>query len=142
ALGAAMRLWRFDDLPGGLLLDEAFNGVDALDVLGGARPLFFTRNFGREPLFIYLQAVAVWALGPSPFALRLVAFAFGLLAVPATYAVTRRLVGPWAGLAAAAWIATAPYPVIFSRVGLRAICIPALTALGLYCLERALTARA
>ena len=31
---------------------------------------------------------------------------------------------------------------IFSRVGLRAICIPALTALGLYCLERALTAPA
>src|SRR5437660_1020257 len=55
-LAAALRLWRLDDVPGGLLFDEAFNGRDVLNVLAGAHPVFFRDNFGREPLFIYAQA--------------------------------------------------------------------------------------
>jgi 4-amino-4-deoxy-L-arabinose transferase-like glycosyltransferase len=141
ALAAAMRLWRFDDLPGGLLLDEAFNGVDILDVLAGAHPVFFTRNFGREPFFIYQQVLTVWALGTSPFALRIVGFAWGLLAVPTTYVAVRRLAGTVPALAAAFWIATAPWPVIFSRIGLRTIAIPALVAIAVYALDRAVSAK-
>src|SRR5438477_3019120 len=92
-LAAALRLWRLDDVPGGLLFDEAFNARDVLDVLAGAHPLFFRDNFGREPLFIYAQALAVWGLGVRLYALRIAAAAFGLLAVPATYTVVRRLAG-------------------------------------------------
>jgi 4-amino-4-deoxy-L-arabinose transferase-like glycosyltransferase len=137
-LGAALRLWRLDEIPGGLQFDEGFNANDILGILDGARPIFFPANFGREPLFIYTQALAVWALGTKLYAVRIAAAAFGLLAVPATYAAVRRLVGGTPALVAAACVATLPWGLISSRVGLRGIAIPALVALGVYFFARAL----
>ena len=42
--------------PAAYLWDESWNGLDTIAVLNGERPIFFTENFGREPIFIYLQA--------------------------------------------------------------------------------------
>jgi 4-amino-4-deoxy-L-arabinose transferase-like glycosyltransferase len=137
-LAAALRFWGIDDVPGGLLFDEAHNAADVLRVLAGERPLFFRENYGREPLFLYLQALSVGELGTSPYALRIVSAFFGVLAVPATYVSVRRLAGREAALFAAAWVATAPWPLISSRVGLRTIATPSLVALAVYGLARAL----
>src|SRR5262249_29189086 len=137
-LAAILRLWRLDDIPGGLQFDEGFNANDILNVLGGARPIFFSANFGREPLFIYAQALAVWALGERLYALRIVATAVGLLAVPATYAAVRRLVGGTPALVAAGFMATVPWALISSRVGLRGVAMPAFAALATYFFARAL----
>ena len=52
------RVYRLPELPGPLFGDEAQNGVDALGVIDGIRPIFFAANNGREPLHIYLQAVS------------------------------------------------------------------------------------
>ncbi len=90
---AALRLAALDHLPPGLYRDEAYNGLDALSVLAGQRPLFFTANNGREPLFIYLAAAAVAAWGRSPGALRLVLALAGTLTVPAIYWLGRELYG-------------------------------------------------
>src|SRR5262245_2522125 len=46
-LAAALRLAGLADLPGGLHFDLAANLFDALDVLDGARPIYFPRNNGR-----------------------------------------------------------------------------------------------
>jgi 4-amino-4-deoxy-L-arabinose transferase-like glycosyltransferase len=132
AVGAALRLWDLPNVPGGLLYDEGYNYYDVLGVLGGARPVFFTGNYGREPLFIYLQAIAVSVWGSNAFSLRIVAAAFGVLAIPATFAVVQRLVNGPAALLAACWMATAPWALISSRIGLRAIATPALAAVMIY----------
>ena len=73
AVAAALRFWGLGTTPPGLYHDEAFNGLDALGVLGGERPVFFEANNGREPLFIYLVALSVAVLGRSPGAIRMVA---------------------------------------------------------------------
>src|SRR6266542_1669799 len=82
-LAAMLRFWALDRLPGGLHFDLGANLLDVVDVLGGERPAYFGRNNGREPLVIYLQALAGWALGPTPFAARLVTAFLGVLSVAA-----------------------------------------------------------
>jgi hypothetical protein len=43
-------------------------------VLSGAQlPLYFPGNYGREPLFLYLQSAFVTLLGYTPYALRVTA---------------------------------------------------------------------
>ena len=92
-LGAAMRFYRLGALPPGLYHDEAFNGLDALRVLGGERPVFFEANNGREPLFLYSQALSVSLWGRTPFALRLPAAVLGTLTIPAAFWLGKALFG-------------------------------------------------
>ena len=72
AVALALRLWRLGAVPPGLHVDEAHNGVDALAILRGARPLYLAGNNGREALLSYMQAVTVGLWGcllytsPSP----------------------------------------------------------------------------
>ena len=47
AVGAFLRLFRLADLPPGDGYDVAQYGLDALDILDGARPIFLPANFGR-----------------------------------------------------------------------------------------------
>src|SRR5262249_48496360 len=67
-LGAALRLLALDRVPGGLFFDVAANLFDVLDILAGARPIWFPRNNGREPLMLYLQAATALVWGPTPLA--------------------------------------------------------------------------
>ncbi len=131
ALGAGLRFYRLGLIPPGLYQDEAFNGLDALAVIGGARPIYFPANNGREPLFIYLAALSVAAFGRSAFALRLPAAVLGTLTIPAVYALGRALFGRRVGLLAAAVLAVTFWPLALSRIGLRAVGLPLLAALSL-----------
>lgn len=89
ALTAAAFLFRFyrlADLPPGLHYDEAFDGLDAYALLSTPLrqwPIFFTGNFGREPLFMYLLAASQLVFGPSAMSLRLVPALMGALLTPA-----------------------------------------------------------
>jgi len=159
ALG--LRLYRLADLPPGLFHDEAYNTLDAQALAEGlphprfydsweiyARtihatwppattrfPVFLEGNYGREPLFHYLGALAIALVGPSVWALRLVAATAGVLAVLATCLVARELFADeperarrLALLAAA--VATGIYSLLaFSRLGLRIITLVTLEGL-------------
>ncbi len=131
AAALALRLAGFGQIPAGLYHDEAYNGLDALQVLKGAHPLWFPANNGREPLFIYLVALSVGVLGRSAVAVRLPALFLGLLTVPATAFLATRLCGRRVGLLSAAVTAVAFWPVHLSRVGFRAVALPLFTALAL-----------
>src|SRR6185295_12249393 len=76
-LGAALRLVWLDRIPGGLYFDVAANLFDVLDVLDGARPIWFPRNNGREPLMLYLQAATALIWGPTPLAAEVAAAVLG-----------------------------------------------------------------
>ncbi len=112
--------------------DPAFNGMDALRVVRrGATPFFFPANGGREPLFLYLQALAIRALGVNSFALRLPGALAGALTVPLMFGFARTLladqekflsswVPAWASLA----LALSVWMVSQTREGLRASILP------------------
>jgi hypothetical protein len=52
---------------------------------------FLQNNFGRETLFIYIQALALKLYGISILSLKLPAAMIGILTVPLVYVVARRL---------------------------------------------------
>ncbi len=86
ALTAVMRFYRLTDIPFGLHLDEAYNGLDAYSLLGKPLwdwPLFFPRNFGREPLHIYLEALVQAVFGPTKLAVRFLPAAVSVAVTPA-----------------------------------------------------------
>ena len=131
-VAAALRLAAFGQVPPGLYHDEAYHGLDVLDILNGHFSLYFPANNGREPLFIYLIALAVGVLGRSPFALRLVAFPIGLLTVAATMAMGRALFSRRVGLLSAAVLAVTLWHIHLSRVGFRAVLLPLFAALAIW----------
>ncbi len=134
----ALRAARFGQVPPGLYHDEAYNGIDALAVLQGERPLWFPANNGREPLFIYLVALSVGLFGRTAAALRAPALLLGLLTVPAAAFMGTSLFGRRVGLLTAAVTAVTFWPVHLSRLGLRVVSLPLFVALALGFLWRGL----
>src|SRR5579884_1619031 len=132
----ALRLWRIDVLPAALSHDEAYDALNAVEIMNGARPLFFESNNGREPLFMYLVALAFRALGVGAVPLRLVSVAAGTAAVGATIAAGRALFGRPVGLLGGALMALAFWPLFDSRLGLRAALLPLFSAVAAYSLAR------
>jgi 4-amino-4-deoxy-L-arabinose transferase-like glycosyltransferase len=119
-----LRFYRLDSVPTGLLYDEAYNGLDVVRILDGARPIFLSGNFGREALFIYLQAISVALLGHTDLALRLVSAIIGSLTVIVSYPLVRRLFDHRVAILTTAMIAISTWHIIFSRIGLRSILLP------------------
>jgi hypothetical protein len=140
-LAAALRILFLSDVPPGLYRDEAFNGLDAIDVLKGKHAIYFPANQGREPFFIYAVAAAVGSLGRTPGAVRLAAAICGTLTVPATYAMVRSWFNRRIALLSAAIVATTLWHVQLSRVGFRAVTLPLVIALMLWAGEWAFRSR-
>jgi 4-amino-4-deoxy-L-arabinose transferase-like glycosyltransferase len=137
---AFLRLWQLDSVPPGLTHDEANNVHDAAAVLDGVRPMHFPVAQGKEPLYPYSVAALMAVLGRSPWTMRLTSALWGLLVVVLSYAWTRRAFGPVIASLTAAGLAVGFWPVSTSHMGLRAITLPALFAVAVYCLWRALDA--
>lgn len=146
ALAFGLRFAGLADMPPGLHYDEAFNGLDAaalLDIPLSQWPIFFTGNFGREPLFNYLLAGATALLGPGIPTLRLVAAFTGALLTPAliwlawelapSLGADRRRLAPWAGLAVLGLL----WSQIYARQALRVEFFALLETLAFAALWRA-----
>ncbi|MGC9467079.1 MAG: glycosyltransferase family 39 protein [Anaerolineae bacterium] len=140
-LGLGLRLPGIGQVPPGLYHDEAYHGLDALEVLEGHLPLYFEANNGREPLFVYLVAGAVAILGRSPIAVRLPSVYIGILTLAATYDLARTLWGRRVGFWALAVLAVTLWHVHLSRVGFRAVLLPLFTALYLSQAAKAIQTR-
>ena len=120
AVGAYLRFRNLGQIPPGLHFDEAANGMDGLNVWKGQLHVFFPANNGREPLFLYLVAVAVRIFGNTAVAVRLPAAMVGTLAIAATYALGRGLFRDWRALMAASLVAVTFWTVALSRISYRA----------------------
>ena len=142
-LALLIRVYQLQQIPPGLYFDEAANGVDAQGVLTGTHSIFFERNYGREPLLIYLQAISIAILGATPFALRLTSAILGALTVPAVYWMVREAfhtkgdASRWLALWTALFVALSYWHINFSRIGFRAILVPLLASLAFACFWRA-----
>lgn len=179
-----LRFWQLGSFPPGLYHDEAYNGLDALSLTQGAMfprfyegwelyaldahaerpftptrfPVFFEGNYGREPLHVYLMALSIRLFGPTPFAIRAVPAAAGVLAVFTTYLAAAAILeaGDWrlgfnlqspaanlqsptsnfTPLFAAATLAVLYPAVHFSRFGIRAMLFLPIETMAVYCFWR------
>ena len=148
-MAACFRLWQIGSIPPGLFGDEATDGLDALDVLAGRGAIFFSANFGREGLHMWLVAGMFRLMGVTPLALRLPSALAGIATALATYWLGRELVAAtddgrqttddadsssrlssFVPLIAALYIATSYWHVHFSRFGIRGVFTPLFGALG------------
>ncbi len=92
-VAAFLRFWQLDTTPPGYHFDEAFEGLEAWRVITEPdyRPIVFAGNFGVEPMFIYLTALAFRLFGVDPVVQRGVAALIGTLAVPAVWLLGHEL---------------------------------------------------
>lgn len=126
-LAACLRFYRLGDLPPGFQFDEAFNAIDAQQVLHGNRPLFLPANAGREVLYTYWQAFLAALFGLNVYTLRLASALLGLLAIPATYVLLRGTLGRTnrnVAIATSLILAISLWHFHFSRYGIRVISMP------------------
>ncbi len=128
------QLYRLGDLWPVPRFDPAYNAMEVLRIVRrGVTPIFFPDNGGREPLFIYLQALTLSGLGFNTFALRLPGALAGMLAVPALFGFSRSLLAGedqalvrWVPAWAALGLALSAWHVSQTRLGLRAALVPCL----------------
>lgn len=174
-LASFFRFWRLDDFPPGLYHDEAYNGLDALSLVNGEAfpqfyegwelyaadahaahppqethfPVFFEGNYGREPLHVYLMALSISLFGSTPFAVRAVPAAAGVLAVLTTFLAARALLDQveergrreFTALLAA-FVVAVLYPAVhFSRFGIRAMLFVPVETMAVACFWWALNRR-
>ncbi|MFZ1396314.1 MAG: glycosyltransferase family 39 protein, partial [Candidatus Promineifilaceae bacterium] len=131
--GAALRLFGLNNLsPPGITHDEVANWLIDRSILAGEHAIYFTRAYGHEAGFHYLQTGFVALLGDNVLALRLPAAFCGLLGVAVTFALARQLFGKNVALIAAGLLAVLFWPVFYGRLALRAISLPLVAGLSAY----------
>lgn len=121
---AFLRFYQLGELPPGLYRDEAWNGLDALNVLNGDLALFFPANNGREPTYIYLVALGIALFGRTALAIRIGAAVISTLTTLTTYQLGKSWFGWRTGLFAAWLWATTVWPIHLGRIGFRAVLLP------------------
>ena len=77
----SLRLYQLNSVPPGFTHDEADHGLTAVSILNGARDIYFTIGYGREPLFDYATAGAMALLGQHGWVLRGTAVFFSLIMI-------------------------------------------------------------
>ena len=149
ALGIFLSVYRLEQTPPGLHHDEAYYMLDALRVgYENYHPIFFEKNNGREPLFIYLLALVFRLVEPSILAARLTSAVLAALTLPAVFLLVKEALSDadarlaeGAGLFSALVLATLYWHVNYSRLALRAVSFPLLEALALLLFWRAIRTR-
>jgi 4-amino-4-deoxy-L-arabinose transferase-like glycosyltransferase len=134
---AGLRLWRLDSIPPGFTHDEAGHGHDAVAILHGARPMYQTVGYGREPLYDYLAAGLMAVFGPTGAVLRFSSVPLGLLTLLATFLWVREAFDRSTALTAMALQAASFWSLAVSRQALRSGLLPALFTLAVYFYWRA-----
>jgi hypothetical protein len=134
----ALRLLSLATIPPGLTHDEADHGLTAWNIVNGAREVYFTIGYGREPFYDYATAVLMYFLGPTYLAGRLTAVFFSLVLIAGMAAWVRRAWGWQTAVLTAAGLAVGFWPLMTARQSLRSVTLPALFVLAVYLFWRGL----
>ncbi len=139
ALVLFFRLYRLDSVPPEMTSDHAEKLTDVYDIMQGQFSIYFPRNTGREPLYIYLSAlVAAWFTGTSFLTLKIVAVMGGLLTLPYIYLLGKEFGSERIGLLAVLFAGIGYWPSVIERFGLRISFYPLFAAPTLYYIIRGL----
>lgn len=134
------RTYELTGLGLGLEHDEVAEWQIANNIWNGENALFFKEAYGQEPLFLYLMAGSITLFGDNVMAVRFTSVFVAMLTLAASYRLLRRMFSPTVALVALAGLSIALWPVFWGRVGLRAMTLPLMLALGFDWLWRGLTA--
>ena len=146
-LGMSFRLTDLDSIPREMTSDHVEKIQDAYRVFNGDYKIFFSNNGGREPVQMYLLSIlsTLPGLGFNFFTLKFLAVLESILTLPILFWMGIELLGdnrPRFNKAVAlllmALVASSYWHVIISRQGLRIPLTPAVTALVLIYLARAM----
>ncbi|HLF26053.1 MAG TPA: glycosyltransferase family 39 protein [Anaerolineae bacterium] len=137
-VAAAFRLYRLDDIPPGFTHDEAGHGMDAIAILNGARPIYETVGYGREPLYDYVVAALMPIFGANYLTLRLTSVLAGLALIVVAHFWIRRAFDVPTALLTSALLAVSFWAISTDRQALRSALLPTLFTVSLYFLWRAL----
>jgi 4-amino-4-deoxy-L-arabinose transferase-like glycosyltransferase len=133
------RTYELTGLGLGLEHDEVAEWLIADRIRHGQHALFFKEAYGQEPLFLYLMAGSTALIGDNVLAIRFTSVVVAMLTLAASYRLLRRMFSPTVALVALAGMSIALWPVFWGRVGLRAMTLPLMLALGFDYLWRGLT---
>jgi 4-amino-4-deoxy-L-arabinose transferase-like glycosyltransferase len=133
------RTYELTGLGLGLEHDEVAEWLIADGIRHGQHALFFKEAYGQEPLFLYLMAGSITLFGDNVFAIRFTSVCVAMLTLAASYRLLRRMFSPTVALVALAGMSIALWPVFWGRVGLRAMTLPLMLALGFDWLWQGLT---
>ena len=137
-VAAAFRFYQLGEIPPGLTHDEADHGMDAVAILNGARPVYETVGYGREPLYDYVVAALMPVFGQNYLALRLTSALAGLLLIVVMHLWVRRAFGAPTALLTSTLLAVSFWAVSTDRQALRSALLPALFSASVYFAWRAL----
>jgi len=139
ALTLFFRLYQLGEIPPDMTSDHAEKLQDVFDILNGKYSIYFVRNTGREPLYVYLSALVAYLFtGVSFLTLKIAAVIGGLLMLPFLYALGGELGNRRVGLLAVLLAGMAYWPSVIERFGLRISFYPLFVAVTLYYLIRGL----
>lgn len=137
-LAVAFRFYHLAQVAPEMTSDHAEKLLDVLDITQGKYSIFFIRNTGREPLYIYLSAALTPIFGISFLDIKVAAVLGGLLMLPYLYLLGKELGSERIGLLAVAFAAIAYWPGVIERFALRISFYPLFVAPTLYYLIRGL----
>jgi 4-amino-4-deoxy-L-arabinose transferase-like glycosyltransferase len=137
-LAIAFRFYRLAEVAPEMTSDHAEKLMDVFDITQGKYSIYFQRNTGREPLYIYLSALLTPIFGISFLDIKAAAVLGGLLMLPYLYLLGKELGSARIGLLAVAFAAIAYWPGVIERFALRISFYPLFVAPTLYYLIRGL----
>ena len=135
-VGSFFRLYRLRTMPWGLSQDEVGNASISLGVLEDGGAPFLQGGYGHEPFFHYLQAGTITLFGDNAIGIRMAAVIVGTVFLSLLYVLVADLFGRFAAWVALAAAAISWWPIVFSRIGIRAISLPLVLTLGVICMWR------
>jgi 4-amino-4-deoxy-L-arabinose transferase-like glycosyltransferase len=138
ALAVFFRFYHLGEVPHEMTSDHAEKLMDVFDITEGKYSIYFPRNTGREPLYIYLSALLTPFFGISFLDIKVAAVIGGLLMLPYLYLLGKELGSERIGLLAVAFAAIAYWPGVIERFALRISFYPLFVAPTLYYLIRGL----
>lgn len=119
--------------------DEASVGKESLRILSGEVTNFFDTGWSSQPNWSFVPTALVELIfGKTITAIRLASALVGFFAVLFVYLAARELFNPTIGLMAAAFLATLPYNVHFSRIGVQNVVDSFMSSLLFWLLARAM----
>lgn len=119
--------------------DEASIGIEARRILSGEVTNFFEAGWSSQPNWSFVPtAITEIILGQNILSVRLTSALAGTLAVLFVYLTARVLFNPNIGLMAGAFLATLPYNVHFSRIGVNNVVDSFMSALLFWLITKAL----
>ncbi|MDQ3930179.1 MAG: glycosyltransferase family 39 protein, partial [Chloroflexota bacterium] len=134
-----LRVYRLDDLTGGMHGDEGETGMDAINILEGNRVSPFMTGWFAHPNFsFWAAAISMSIFGKTLFGLRILSTILSVLMLVPFYLLVRMWFGVRTALIAGILLATMDVSIYFGKLGLNNIMTPLFLVGGIYFLARGL----